>query len=588
MNINRGLKHCDNCKPLDFFANKKFGSFDIISDKHFPLAFSIEKPSFFNIFSLNLIVCSFMIILSIWGWKKTRAILENYINQPLKKITAKLKSGETLTSTNEIEELSYLIHQIEDRENKLKLAKANEKMASIGMIASQVAHDIRSPLAALNAIIKQTSHIPEQQRIMIRTASQQINDIANNLLSQYTAKNIASAEIKSTKPELISLLLSSIISEKRAQYAQIPCEISSDFELSSHCSFVNLNAADFRRVISNLINNAVEASHHKGKIIIKLFRHDPALLIEISDAGDGMTPQMIETIMHGKSISTKSQGAGIGLNSAIKFVESWDGTLNLHSELNKGTTVAIHLPLLSSPLWFADELSFQSGATVIILDDDQSIHDVWQSRFQTEIPFINLQLIHLYHPDNLLSLDVTKFSAVIYLIDYELINQSISGLDVIESLNISQHAILVTSRYDDELIQKRCEHLKMKILPKDYAAYIPINIDEATTIKQPEIILIDDNKALTDAWKISASLKKKHIVIFNKIGQAREILHLYAKNIPIYIDSDLGEDICGEQYAKDLYHQGHSNIYLMTGDYSKNDIANMPWLKGTVAKDPNF
>ena len=57
-------------------------------------------------------------------------------------------------------------------------------------LTAQVAHDIRSPLTALNTCLKNLPQLPEKQRILMENASNRINDIANNLLQQYTGKHM--------------------------------------------------------------------------------------------------------------------------------------------------------------------------------------------------------------------------------------------------------------------------------------------------------------------------------------------------------------------------------------------------------------
>lgn len=64
----------------------------------------------------------------------------------------------------------------------------------------------------------------------------------------------------------------------------------------------------------------------------------------------------------------------------------------------------------------------------------------------------------------------------IYLIDYELLGQGTNGLNVIEELKLSENVVLVTSRYDEPAIQQRCELLKIKLLPKSLAGFVPIEL----------------------------------------------------------------------------------------------------------------
>jgi signal transduction histidine kinase len=506
----------------------------------------------------------------------------------------------------ELEDLELKIMGLLDQEKEYQENKAS---IEIGKMSAKVAHDIRSPLAALNAIVKQTQNIPERQRIMIRNATQQINDIANNLLEQYRTDKQNSNGLN---PEIVFLLLDTAISEKRAQYADSIAKIEFTIAPDSYGLFCNVCAVDFKRVISNLINNAVEAIKQEGKINLHLSHENNWVKLSLNDNGLGMPQEIIQKVLQGENISNKKEGHGIGLSSAKNMIENWGGKLFITSTANIGTTIDITLPLVEPAKWFSDKLTFTNNSTVVILDDDQSIHDVWESRFETEIPQANLILKHYYHPQELLTTAPYNNDVQLYLCDYELIGHTLSGLDVIEKLGLKNtRSVLVTSRYDDPDIRARCKKIGIKILPKSYAIYVPLIVEttiqskelnspasntkqtfshvDNTTSTEPDLILIDDNKTLTDTWKITAEFSDKNIVVFNSTKEAENEIHHYSTHIAIYVDSDLGENIKGEEYAKSLYERGYRNIYLTTGyEASTFDLNKFYWIKNVVGKEPQF
>jgi len=103
---------------------------------------------------------------------------------------------------------------------------------------------------------------------MIRYATQRIHDIANNLLQQHRAEgdiiNISS------EPLPLMSLLEDIVSEKRIQYSGEDTQIELDIREGSHDVFSKVNPVEFRRVISNLINNSIEAIGGPGGRIMIL------------------------------------------------------------------------------------------------------------------------------------------------------------------------------------------------------------------------------------------------------------------------------------------------------------------------------
>jgi len=89
--------------------------------------------------------------------------------------------------------------------------------AALALVARQVAHDIRSPLSALNMVLgSMKEEVPEKKRLIIRSAAQRINDIANNLLSGKIANPVQASDLTQTR--MLISLVDSIVSEKRTQF----------------------------------------------------------------------------------------------------------------------------------------------------------------------------------------------------------------------------------------------------------------------------------------------------------------------------------------------------------------------------------
>ena len=468
------------------------------------------------------------------------------------------------------------------------LGKKETHMRHLAEAMAQVAHDIRSPLAALNTALKHLKELPEQERILIRNATRRISDIANNLLSKYKMKeNDESEEQKHLKAELVSSLLDHLIAEKRFQMTEKSIELVLEPDNNTYSCFVNLEPGKFKRVISNLINNASEAIESKGVIRVILTKESDMLMIKIIDNGKGIPEDIILKIKKGIATSSKKEGFGIGTSSAIQNIKHWNGSYDIKSKAGEGTTFTINLPIAEEPLWFQSTVTLSQNKHIIIVDDDESIHNIWQKHFSAYLENKLVTLVHFHEPSALREYCKTSYSENdLFLVDYEFVNSKETGLDLIEQLDLKKQAILVTSRYEELEIRERIKALGIKIIPKSFAPYIPISIN---TIKeeQPELIFIDDDKNLTEAWKMQASFVKKKIETFNHSENFKKVMNNYDKNIPIYIDSDLKERTPGEIFAKLLYGQGFHNLYLATG-YEKDRFGNIPWIKEIVSKEAPF
>src|SRR5262249_31174233 len=148
-------------------------------------------------------------------------------------------------------------------------------------------------LAALEMVVSTSGNgqFPEDERILIRSATERIRDIANELLNKHRTVNLDAAE--RNQSQMISALLESIVAEKRTQYrSNSKVTIRSLVTPESFGLFAAVNPSDFKRVISNLVNNAIEATE-VGEISIHLCKRQDEAIIEVRDTGRGIKPEIL-------------------------------------------------------------------------------------------------------------------------------------------------------------------------------------------------------------------------------------------------------------------------------------------------------
>ncbi len=461
-----------------------------------------------------------------------------------------------------------------------------EKIRSMGKIANQVAHDIRSPLAAISTVISTVASIAENKRIIIRNASKRINDIANNLLLQYKSHFMEISQDNFEKdeyPELLFIVLENIVSEKRYEYYNRQINIQLNVSRSSYNCFANINLTSFKRVLSNLINNSVEASNLNGVVILYLKSDVNKVEIIIQDNGCGISPEVLPKVTEQGFSFNKKNGAGFGLSYAKKYIEELSGEMIIHSEINVGTEVTINLIRSDHPQWFCETLNIKPHSVIIVIDDDTSIHDVWDERLAH---VLSVNIIHFFKASDLTQDKIDNLKADLYLVDYELLADNVNGLDVIENLKLNKQSILVTSCFEDLTVRNRCEKLNIKIIPKSYVPYIPV-LTFSSKQKNNSVIFIDNDELMRTIWAFAAEEAGINISTFSSHTEFNNEMHHYPKDTIIYIDSDLGNNIKGELYAKKLFLQGFTEIYLATG-HQPDHFDNMPLIKSIIGKEPPF
>ncbi|OGR66624.1 MAG: hypothetical protein A2X31_04705 [Elusimicrobia bacterium GWB2_63_22] len=247
------------------------------------------------------------------------------------------------------------IYEAELFAEKLKAAydtiRSQTRLAALSALAAQVAHDIRSPLAALDTALKDVTGLPEEKRELISAAAGRIRDIADDLLKKNrqgaVEPPLAAGQLA---PQLLPGLIVPVIEEKRLQYrgaAGVAIEMA--FAAGASGLRARVDPAGFGRLLSNLVNNSVEALERGGRVAVGLARRGSLAAITVRDDGKGIPAELLGRLGGRGETHGKAGGSGLGLYHARTAVEAWGGSLAISSEPGKGTTVTISLPLSELP-----------------------------------------------------------------------------------------------------------------------------------------------------------------------------------------------------------------------------------------------
>jgi signal transduction histidine kinase len=483
--------------------------------------------------------------------------------------------------------LCVMVIIIKNKQIKIVDLELSEALANQ---AEQVAHDIRSPLAALNVAIKDIQFAKHDNYEMMRSAVNRIHNIANELLVKDS--NLDDNLPIQKEPILLSSLLESIITEKRLQYRN---RNSVDLILSpsenSYGLFSYVSPNEFKRVLSNLINNSYDSISSAGNITVEVDRNEQHIIVRILDSGIGITPDKIEHIFE-KNVSNKKEGSGLGLFHARNSIESWGGTISVESNLEMGTLFEIKLIPASHPSWFIPELQLVQNKILVIVDDDISIHQMWKGR-------INSSLSNEQVPEIVNFLDPAKFEEwflenpskyLQVLMDLEFVGNSKNGLNLIKDNKLEPFSILVTSRFEESWVQKECSKNNLRLLPKALTSYIPITMDNGkNNLKDNQIaLLLDDDPLIQQLWQLKAKKAQINLVCFQTENEILRAINSYSKDINIYLDYELGPNqLTGVEVAEKLHNLGYLNLYLTTGHEPKK-FKEYPFFKDIISKEAPF
>lgn len=463
---------------------------------------------------------------------------------------------------------------IENEAQKIQI----EEHAKFAQIANQLSHDIRSPLAATKIWYEAIRHkLTEGERIMGRNALERATDILNSGFVHY--KSAAGEQEKRAdkkKPVMLFLALEQIVAEKRLEYQQQTIALTMTCEDAAMFSFVTVKPSALKRMVSNMINNAMDAldgvPDGQGQVTVHLNADNHIITLRVEDNGNGMPDAVKEKILSQISVTDgKNHGNGIGFTQIWDTLKDSDGRLSIDSTIGVGTCISVIFPRCSEPSWVIERFVFSKDDTLVVVDDDPSIHDAWDTRFQKMVSM--LRVVHFQQGEKAVAFlrQFPNKDKLLLLTDYELWGQSLNGLDIIEKTSI-ERAILVTSHADDEIICERALALDTKILPKQLVANISIDIQQTegavTTYLPTEVVVMDDDRMILDSL-VPFLFAKRNVETYTRPQDCFVKLAHYSKETVFFMDHHYGANlITGLDVAKKLHEYGFHRLYLLTGNQS--------------------
>ncbi|HYE66671.1 MAG TPA: PAS domain S-box protein [Pyrinomonadaceae bacterium] len=268
----------------------------------------------------------------------------------------------------------------EHKQERQRAAQA-DKLRALGQLASGVAHDFNNALAAILGRA-------QLMRRQIHTEA-----ITSNLDIIQTAAEDAAATVRriqtfarqSQDKEFEALDVSRLlrdaveITRTRWENEARMLGLNYEVEINAECPlYTSGNASELREVFVNLIVNAVDAMPQGGRLSINCERQEERVRLRFTDTGMGMTEDVREKIFEPFYTTKGANGTGLGLAVSYGIIERHAGSIAVESEIGKGTTFEIDLPVADCMRAHAVEPQAQRqtpSLSILVVDDEPFVRE---------------------------------------------------------------------------------------------------------------------------------------------------------------------------------------------------------------------
>jgi two-component system, NtrC family, sensor histidine kinase HydH len=222
--------------------------------------------------------------------------------------------------------------------------ETSRRLASLGRLAAGIAHEIRNPLSSIKGFAtyfkERYRDNPDDQKtseVMIQEVDR-LNRVITQLLE--FARPPAIQKKRASLQNLIQHSLKMIERQASAKHIRVFSHLQSEIKE------VDLDPDGISQVLLNLYLNAVEAMDQGGTLTVSLSMEEGAswVKIRVSDTGAGISKEDLEHIFD-PYFTTKQTGTGLGLAIVHKIIEAHGGDVRVESDIGRGTTVSVLLPL---------------------------------------------------------------------------------------------------------------------------------------------------------------------------------------------------------------------------------------------------
>jgi nitrogen fixation/metabolism regulation signal transduction histidine kinase len=226
-----------------------------------------------------------------------------------------------------------------------------QKLATWTEAARRVAHEIKNPLtpirlAAERLRARQRQGEPQSAEEAAQLIERSVDIIVREVANMQQLVDEFSRFARMPGPHFVAMRFEPLLDDLVALHRDLKTGVMVGGSVAPDVGEVWADPEQIRRVLLNLLDNAVEATEPPGEVRVDVTRHGDALEIVVTDSGRGIAAEDRDKIFQ-PFFSRKGRGSGMGLAIVQRIVADHDGTISFHDNSPRGTVFRVTLPARS-------------------------------------------------------------------------------------------------------------------------------------------------------------------------------------------------------------------------------------------------
>jgi two-component system nitrogen regulation sensor histidine kinase NtrY len=289
------------------------------------------------------------LMLSFWTASRVTRPLRDLATSVREVAMGKWDTRANVSSSDEVGQLARDFNGMTEQlvEQRDRMIQA-ERVAAWRELARRLAHELKNPLFPLQITIENLQRAragsPEQfDEVFRESTSTLLAELGHLKTIVGRFSDFAKMPAPQLEPVDVNQMARQVIQLFEAQLgAPGRPPIETKLQLAAEAGEVAADPDQLRRALRNLVLNALDAMPQGGALTIRTLRHDNKVAVEVSDTGEGLTPEECDRLFT-PYYTTKQHGTGLGLAIVQSVVSDHKGTITVHSKPGEGTTFRIEL-----------------------------------------------------------------------------------------------------------------------------------------------------------------------------------------------------------------------------------------------------